>query len=177
MLGSHNLLTSSVQSAEREVGLSTTDPYIIQGLIDRFDGAEVQDAQAINESLTPDSVCFDDAEALDAPDIDEASNAILLDFDGGETDQDIDDSLEEHQGTAIDAEEFLRRYNENERYFAGINLARKASLAGADLRGVNLTGANLQEANINSTNLNTSRLSSKRNGTKIRGSATSFVSL
>jgi phosphatidylserine/phosphatidylglycerophosphate/cardiolipin synthase-like enzyme len=41
MLGSHNLLTSSVQSAEREVGIRATAPKVIQGLIERFDGAHI----------------------------------------------------------------------------------------------------------------------------------------
>ncbi|WP_460203829.1 phospholipase D-like domain-containing protein [Scytonema sp. NUACC21] len=35
-LGSHNLLTSGKYSNEREVGLLTTDPRIVQGLIKRF---------------------------------------------------------------------------------------------------------------------------------------------
>ena len=36
MLGSHNFLTSSDKSAEREVGVWTTDPRIIEGLIAQF---------------------------------------------------------------------------------------------------------------------------------------------
>ncbi|NEU71461.1 hypothetical protein PI95_002420 [Hassallia byssoidea VB512170] len=40
MLGSHNLLTSSENNQEREVGILTTDIDIIQGLNDRFDNAE-----------------------------------------------------------------------------------------------------------------------------------------
>ena len=37
LVGSHNLLASGTQSAEREVGIRTTDPKIIQGLLARFD--------------------------------------------------------------------------------------------------------------------------------------------
>ena len=52
MLGSHNMLTSSLQSAEREVGIRTTDLNIIQGLINRFDGACVQDVQKTSCKLS-----------------------------------------------------------------------------------------------------------------------------
>lgn len=44
LLGSHNLLTSGVCSSEREVGLRTTDPRIVRGLINRF-----QDARNLGE--------------------------------------------------------------------------------------------------------------------------------
>lgn len=70
MLGSHNMLTSSTQSAEREVGIRTTDPSIIQGLIDRFDNAQVQDVQPIVESLTAGSVSSDDVELDEVQDND-----------------------------------------------------------------------------------------------------------
>ncbi|MBD2097233.1 hypothetical protein H6F90_19210 [Trichocoleus sp. FACHB-591] len=40
MLGSHNFLTSSDKSEERELGLYTTDPQIIDELIKRFEDAE-----------------------------------------------------------------------------------------------------------------------------------------
>jgi len=106
MLGSHNMLTSNTQGVTREVGIRTTDPNIIQGLIDRFDGAEGQKAHAIDESLTADLVSFDDAE----PDEDE----------------DTDDSASYNQEQAVNAEYFLRRYNDKERDFIGINLASAA---------------------------------------------------
>ena len=132
MLGSHNLLTSSAQSAEREAGLRTTDPHIIQGLINRFDGADVQDAQAIDESLIAGSMSLDD----------------------GETDQDIDDSAEDDQG---DAEEFLRRYNEQKRDFTGINLT-KLDLTSKNLSGANFIQANLSGANLTNANLHSAKL-------------------
>ena len=47
----------------------------------------------------------------------------------------------------MDKEEFLRRYNEGERDFSGINLT-DVDLSGADLSGSNLSKADLQEANL-----------------------------
>jgi phosphatidylserine/phosphatidylglycerophosphate/cardiolipin synthase-like enzyme len=46
MLISHNFLTSGVRSAEREIGLRTTDPRLIQDLINRFDSAENLEADS-----------------------------------------------------------------------------------------------------------------------------------
>lgn len=40
LLGSHNFLTSGTSSSEREVGLLTNDPRIIEDLIQRFERAE-----------------------------------------------------------------------------------------------------------------------------------------
>lgn len=40
MLGSHNFLSSSDVSNERELGLYTTDPHIINELIKQFDKAQ-----------------------------------------------------------------------------------------------------------------------------------------
>jgi phosphatidylserine/phosphatidylglycerophosphate/cardiolipin synthase-like enzyme len=40
MLGSHNYLTSDTKSSEREVGLKTDNPEIIDKLIELFDRAE-----------------------------------------------------------------------------------------------------------------------------------------
>ncbi len=104
MLGSHNLLTSSAQSAEREAGIRTTDPQIIQGLIDRFDGAEMQDAQHTDEMIAG-FVSLDDTE-VDAPDIGYQSDASPMNLYDIELDEDIDDSAEDSQGTAVDAENF-----------------------------------------------------------------------
>ena len=143
MLGSHNMLTSNTQGATREVGIRTTDSNIIQGLIDRFDGAEVQDAQAIDERLTAGFVNLDDAE------IDE--------------DEETDDSVSYSQTPAVDAEDFLRRYNEKERDFIGINLARvdltSAKLSGVNLTEANLSGTNLTKADLRSANLLQANLS------------------
>lgn len=155
MLGSHNMLTSSAQSAERELGIHTTDPHVIQGLIDRFDGAEVQDSQAIDQSVTAGSVNLDDVEVLETQDIGEESDAILLNPDNGGTAQDSNDSTEYVRGTAIDAEEFLRRYKAGESDFTGINLA------GVNLIGVSLDrgNVNLSKANLTRSNLTRAKLS------------------
>ncbi|MBR8833365.1 MAG: hypothetical protein DSM106950_04800 [Stigonema ocellatum SAG 48.90 = DSM 106950] len=40
MLGSHNFLTSGDSGSEREVGLRTNDPRIIEELISRFERAK-----------------------------------------------------------------------------------------------------------------------------------------
>ena len=180
MLGSHNMLTSSAQSAEREVGIRTTDPNIIQGLIKRFEGAEVEDAQAIDDSLTEESFSLDDAEALDAPDLSYQPDTRLMNLYDPELDkdEDIDDSTEDGQGTVIDAKEFLCRYKEGERDFEGINLSganlsgiilepgfNPVSLVRANLNGTNLTKAKLQsirllQANLNKANLTEATLNS-----------------
>lgn len=40
MIGSHNFFSSGDKSQEREVGLWTNDPYIIDSLIKRFESAK-----------------------------------------------------------------------------------------------------------------------------------------
>lgn len=102
ILASHNLLASSAQSAEREAGIRTTDTQIIQGLMNRFDGAEIKDAQAIDTSLT-------------------ASPAILDDV--PEADENINDFAEDSQESTASAEEFFKRYEAGESDLTGINLA------------------------------------------------------
>ncbi|WP_289501230.1 pentapeptide repeat-containing protein [Gloeocapsopsis sp. IPPAS B-1203] len=173
MLGSHNLLTSSASNAEREVGICTTDIHIIQGLINRFDGAKVYSAQAMDESITASLVALADVEApLDAQDIGKQPDTILVNPDGRETDRDTDDSDEDSQETLVNTEEFLRRYNNKERDFAGINLSganlncadlnraklNKANLKGANLSKANLTNAELAAANLDNANISQSNL-------------------
>lgn len=181
MLGSHNMLTSSAQSAEREAGIRTTDPQIIQGLIDRFDGAEMQ-VQDTDE-MTAGFVSLDDAE-VDAPDIGYQSDTSPVNLYDIELDEDEDDSAEDDQGTAIDAEEFLCKFNNREWSLSGINMARvdltgknlgcdnlnlskanltRAKLGKARLDCINLTGANLKgaelcEAQLHQTNLSEANL-------------------
>lgn len=154
MLGSHNLLTSSAQSAEREAGILTTDPQIIQGLINRFDGAEVQDVQAIDRSLIVDAVSLVDV---------------------SDADENINDFAEDSQESAVSAEEFLKRYQAGESDFTGINLAganlieislaasRSVNLSKANLKRANLAkaklGANLSQANLSEANLIEANLS------------------
>ncbi len=139
MLGSHNMLSSNAQGVIREVGIRTTDIQIIQGLINRFDGAF-------------------DAESLEVQDIGEESDVILMNLDNREADQDIDDFPEDEQRIAVDVEEFLRRYEAGERDFTGVNLTG-ANLIGASLTGVNLSKANLTRAKLNSANLRSTNLS------------------
>lgn len=155
MLGSHNMLTSSAQSAEREAGIRTTDPQIIQGLIDRFDGAEMQ-AQDTDE-MTAGFVSLNDTE-VDAVDIGYQSDTSPVNLYDIELDKDEDDSTEDGQGTAINAEEFLRRYEAGERDFTGINLAG-ANLCGLSLTDINLSKANLTKANLTKANLSNTNLS------------------
>lgn len=163
MLGSHNMLTSSVQSAERELGIRTTDANIIQGLINRFDGASVQDVQIIDESL---AASYVDTETLDIPDLGDESDTTLVNSGDREAEEDIDDLAEDEQGTSVNAEEFLRRYNNKERDFTGINLA-KVDLTGKILRSndLNLSSANLSRANLTKTDLYFVNLS----GANLRG--------
>ena len=142
MVGSHNVLTSGVQSAEREVGIKTTDLQIIQGLIHRFDESQETDKGEIVQQFSANIERLDEAEYLEG--IVETE-----DIDEDEEDEDF----EESQEPPVTAEEFLRRYNEGERDFTGINLA------GVDLSGqrlgshINLSGANLKDANLSNINL------------------------
>ncbi len=165
MLGSHNMLTSNTQGVTREVGIRTTDSNIIQGLIDRFDGAEVQDAQAIDENLAAGSVNLDDVEALDAQYIGSESDTSLVnpDLDEPDEDEDTDDSAEDSQSP--DAEEFLCRHKKQERDFTGINLAgfdftgKSLSLGGLNFSEANLTRAKLSKEWLASLNFSRANLS------------------
>lgn len=51
MLGSHNFLSSGDKSQEREIGLWTNDPYIIDSLIKRFDEAKNLEEQQIHLAI------------------------------------------------------------------------------------------------------------------------------
>jgi phosphatidylserine/phosphatidylglycerophosphate/cardiolipin synthase-like enzyme len=46
VLGSQDILTSSTKNAERELGLLTNDPRIIQDLLELFDGAQDLEKEA-----------------------------------------------------------------------------------------------------------------------------------
>ncbi len=158
MLGSHNFLTSSAQSGERETGIRTTDPHIIQGLIERFDGASIQDAQAIDESTTPGWGIFDDVEVLEAESISEESDPILVNPNNVITDQTPEDFDKDIQPKSVDVKEFLRLYQAGKRNFIKVNLAG-ANLVGVSLNDVNLSGANLTKVNLMSADLSTANLS------------------
>lgn len=166
MLGSHNILTSSVQSAEREVGIRTTDPYIIQELIERFENAQVVDTQITADSLMEESVSPDDGEVLELQDLGKRSDAFLVSPDTEEADLDLDDASKNTQGVAINAEEFLKRCEAGEKDFTGINLAY-ANLVGISLNDVNLSQANLTQVKLSSCNLSGANLS----GTNLSGAS------
>jgi len=156
MLGSHNMLSSNAQGVTREVGIRTTDPQIIQGLINRFDGAF-------------------NSESLDVQDISEDSDAILINSNNELDDQDSDDITGDEQVTVVNTEELLRRFEVGERDFTGINLSG-ANLSGksfdfdarsseaiilikANLSSTNLTKVNLKYAKLLQANLTKASLS------------------
>lgn len=162
MLGSHNMLTSNVQSAEREVGIRTTDPYIIQGLIDRFENAQVVDTQITVDSLMEEPVSLDDGEVLELQGSSKQP-AFFVSPGTEEAVQDLDGASKTSQGTAINAEELSKRYEAGERDFIGINLTYgnlyTANLSGANLSEANLSGASLGRANLTGANLSNAELS------------------
>lgn len=51
MIGSHNFLSSGDKSQEREVGLWTNDPYIIDSLIKRFESAKNLEEQQVHLAI------------------------------------------------------------------------------------------------------------------------------
>jgi hypothetical protein len=51
MIGSHNFLSSGDKSPEREVGLWTNDPYIIDSLIKRFESAKNLEEQQVHLAI------------------------------------------------------------------------------------------------------------------------------
>ena len=51
MIGSHNFLSSGDKSQEREVGLWTNDPYVIDSLIKRFEEAKNLDEQQVHLAI------------------------------------------------------------------------------------------------------------------------------
>jgi uncharacterized protein YjbI with pentapeptide repeats len=164
MLGSHNMLTSSVQSTEREVGIRTTDPYIIQGLIDRFDAAPVVDTQITIDSLMAELVSLDDGEILELQDIGLQKNAFLVSrLDTESADLALDRTSKNAQGAALNAEELLKCYKAGERDFTGINLTYgnlyTENLSGANLSRANFSGISLIRTNLTGANLTGAELS------------------
>ena len=156
LLGSHNLLASGIGSLERETGIHTTDPQIIQGLRDRFDDTVVQELGELDENQTVDSANCD-IEVTQMAVLSSQSESIYENFD---IELDVDDSLDaDEQAGALTVEEFLSRYNSKERDFAGVVLAR-VDLTGKNLAsdalnlsGANLTNAKLEKIKLDSVNL------------------------
>ncbi|MGB3193233.1 MAG: phospholipase D-like domain-containing protein, partial [Limnoraphis sp.] len=102
MVGSHNVLTSGVQSAEREVGIRTTDLQIIQGLINRFDQSQETEKSEIVQQFSNNITQLDEAEYLEG----------IVETEDLDEDEEDEDDVEESQEPSVTAEEFLRRYNE-----------------------------------------------------------------
>ncbi|MGB3513972.1 MAG: pentapeptide repeat-containing protein [Microcoleaceae cyanobacterium] len=177
-LGSHNFLASGNQSLEREVGIMTTDSDIIQGLADRFDDGESLDEEEINQRFAASVKSLDEPEYLSGVmDMNEAEcSEIWLEVDEDEEEE------EESRQPIVSAEEFLRRYNEGERDFTGINLSgvdlsgksfaadlnlsnanfNGANLSGTSFNSVDLTGAKFRDVNLRESNLNSAKLSEAR---------------
>ncbi|NES69881.1 MAG: hypothetical protein F6K24_34040, partial [Okeania sp. SIO2D1] len=174
-VGSHNFLASGNQSLEREVGVLTSYSEIIQGLINRFDNAEVLEEAEINRRFAASVKSLDEVEYL--PGVIDESEMEFRDFsmvvdeeEGVEylpgvvdenemefrdfsmmVDEDEEEEKEEEESLepVVSAEEFLRRYSEGERDFTGINLS------GVDLSGKSFNNSklNLSNANFNGVNL------------------------
>ncbi len=145
MLGSHNFLTNSDQSAEKEVGIRTDDCQIVKQLIERFDSSQVLNEEEIERQFIASSDSIDRADYLEGLAADAAEGEIDLE----DSAEDLDDESEASLEPVVTVEEFWKRYTQGERDFTGINLA------GADLRGKNLgSDVNLSNANLNKANLN-----------------------
>ncbi|MGB8689884.1 MAG: pentapeptide repeat-containing protein, partial [Microcoleus sp.] len=158
LLGSHNLLTNSDQSAEKEVGICTNDCQILKQLIERFDSSEVLDEEEIERRFVASSDYLDRGDYLEGLAAD-AEDIALED-----SCEDVEDESEECLEPVVSVEEFLRRYSEGEKDFTGINLAGadlsgKSIKSGVNLSNANLVKANLSQADLRSANLNQSNLS------------------
>lgn len=134
---------------------------------------ELADWQQQRTSANSWNETFDKLESLDQANT----------FDTPNDEQEADDFVQESEELGISDEEFLRRYNEEERDFTGINLTgvnlsgkflgydlnltranlteaklAKAIFTGVNLRRANLTGAQLCEASFLNTNLSEANL-------------------
>ncbi|MGD1715496.1 pentapeptide repeat-containing protein [Dapis sp. BLCC M172] len=186
-VGSHNFLASGEESSEREVGIRSSDRQIIEGLIDRFDNAEFLEKAEINRRFATSMKSLDEVEYLsgviDENEMEFQDYSMVVDEDEVEEELEKLEELEEEeesQQPVVSAEEFLRRYNEGERDFTGINLAgvdlsgksfndsklnlsnanfNGANLSQVDLRSVNLTGAKFKSANLSEIKFYSANLS------------------
>lgn len=145
------MLVSGVGSQERSVGIRTNDPQIIQGLRDRFDDPLWHELEQLDKTQTVGSSQYD----IKVTEITVVSNQPDSSYENFDIELDADENLDANEGAgAISAEEFLSRYNLEERDFTGINLAR-VDLTGKTLSGnaLNLSGANLTKARLENTTL------------------------
>jgi len=144
-----------------------------ENLTQKLDDAEVlrQFSDRVDKLLQEESVSTEVVEQ-------QVAIPVNSDIMESEKEEKIDDSGLENLEPAITAEDFLKRYNQGERDFTGVNLAgvnlsgkslhsvnlSRANLSGAELSGTNLSGANLSEANLCHANLHKTNLSSANLG-------------
>ena len=153
MLGSHNLLTTGAQSAEKEVGIRTNNCQIVKQLIERFDSSEVLSEEEIERRFVASSDYLNRSDYLEG--LAEDTEDIALE----DSCEDVEDESEECLEPVVSVEDFWLRYTEGERDFTGINLAG-ADLSGKSITsGVNLSNANLNKANFRSVNWHSVNLS------------------
>ncbi|MEG4418327.1 pentapeptide repeat-containing protein [Microcoleus sp. LAD1_D5] len=144
-------------------GEKVDDAEVVRRFSDRVD--RLLREEAIEETPIPAS-----SEAVEQP----AATPVNADTVESQEEEKIDDSALENLESAISAEEFLKRYNQRERDFTGVNLAgvnlsrivlsqvnlSRANLSGAELSETNLYASNLSEANLCHANLHQANLSS-----------------
>ncbi|MEA5543040.1 pentapeptide repeat-containing protein [Limnoraphis robusta Tam1] len=141
MVGSHNVLTSGVHSAEREVGIRTTDLQIIQGLINRFDESQETEKSEIVQQFLGSIQRLDEAEYLEG----------IVETEDIDEDEEDENKIEEEPKPLITGGEFLRLYNEGQRDFTEMNLVGIKFRNNHFFQNVNFSKANLYEANFNHT--------------------------
>ncbi|MEG4496412.1 pentapeptide repeat-containing protein [Microcoleus sp. F10-C6] len=157
-----NAVEKSSNAAEK-----VDDAEVLRRFSDRVD--RLLREEAIEETPIPAS-----SEAVEQP----PATPVNADSVQSEEEEKIDDSALKSLEAAISAEEFLKRYNQGERDFTGINLSgvdlsgktlhsvnlSNANLSRAELSEADLSYANLAEANLCHTNLHTANLTSANLG-------------
>jgi len=166
---------------------SFVDKYYVENAVDKSSNAaeKVDDAEVVRQfSDRVDKLLRE--EAIDQTALPASSEAVEQsvatpvngDTVQSQEEKKIDDSALENLEPAINAEEFLQRYNKRERDFTGVNLAgvnlsrrvlsqvnlSRANLSGAELSETNLYFSNLSEANLCHANLHKANLSSTNLG-------------
>ena len=148
-------------------GEKLDDAEVVRRFSDRVD--KLLREEAIDQTAIPAS-----SEAVEQP----MATPVNADIVQSEEEEKNDDSALESLEAAISGEEFLKRYNQGERDFTGINLSgvdlsgktlhsvnlSNANLSRAELSEADLSYANLAEANLCHTNLHTANLTSANLG-------------
>ena len=159
---------------------SFVDKYYVENAVEKSSnaGEKVDDAEVLRQfSDRVDKLLQEESVSTEVV---EQQVAIPVNSDilKSEEEAKIDDSALENLEAVISAEEFLKRYNQGERDFTGVNLAgvnlsgkslhsvnlSRANLRGAELSEADLSGANLSEANLCYANLHTANLTSANLG-------------